>query len=255
MERNQKNLFGKNSELWVGKADEFHSVCTNTVCARLAWDLTTALTADTEQQQSATQGDPFRSNVHPLHPGLEEQLSTAPVPQNTGQQVCPNFPKDIRRIGSQYHNDVLELCDAEDPQDPARVMSIEWSRSDFPGRIWAARFLPFPKIQMKLCFPLWALLWQWEGRSQQQLVEQTQLSGGVQVGWERWWDLFPPSQESQQGNTGFEQVPPPQNCPSNHSGLKKNNKTWRRKCAGLKKPRHLGFYPRKLSSDAVTACK
>lgn len=45
-------------------------------------------------------GDPFRFNVHPLHPALDKQLPTASVPQNTGQQTGPNFPKDIRRIGS-----------------------------------------------------------------------------------------------------------------------------------------------------------
>lgn len=56
MEKNQKSLFGKNSELWAEKADEFHSVCTNTVCARLGWDFTTSLTGDTEQQQSGTHG-------------------------------------------------------------------------------------------------------------------------------------------------------------------------------------------------------
>jgi len=56
MERNQKSLFGKNSALQAATADEFHSVCTNTVRARLAWAFTTGLTADTEQQQSGTRG-------------------------------------------------------------------------------------------------------------------------------------------------------------------------------------------------------
>lgn len=64
MERNQKSLFGKNSELRAEKEDEFHSVCTNTMCAWLAWDFTTGLAADTEQQQSGTQGSVLRTLSH-----------------------------------------------------------------------------------------------------------------------------------------------------------------------------------------------
>ena len=43
-------------------------------------------------------GDPFSFNAYPLHPGLAEQFITAPVPQNTCQQVCPKSPKDIMRL-------------------------------------------------------------------------------------------------------------------------------------------------------------
>lgn len=106
--------------------------------------------------------DPYRFNVHPLHPGLEEQLSTAPVPQNTHQKVCSNFPKDIMRISPfstmvmlpLLQPDVLGVCHRRSPGLITWVMSIGRSRSDFPGRIRAAGFLPFLKIQMKLCFSL-----------------------------------------------------------------------------------------------------
>lgn len=98
MEGNQKSLFDKNIQLQAEKDDEFHSVCINTVCAWLAWDFTTGLTAGTEQQvwhSGLHAGDPFTFTAHSLHPGLVEQFSAAPVPQNTFQKVYPNFPKDV----------------------------------------------------------------------------------------------------------------------------------------------------------------
>lgn len=51
MERNQKSLFGKNCDLQVEEGDEFHNVCTSTVCTQLARDFPTSFAADTEQQQ------------------------------------------------------------------------------------------------------------------------------------------------------------------------------------------------------------
>lgn len=107
------------------------------------------------------------------------------------------------------------------PRTITMVMSTGWSRSVFPGKIWAARLLPFLKIQVELCFPLWALLGWWEKGSQQQLAEQC----NYHVKRETWWGHFPPSQISQRGNTAFGWVPPGQNCASDHSGLKNNNKT------------------------------
>ncbi|EOA94080.1 hypothetical protein Anapl_15109 [Anas platyrhynchos] len=64
MERNQKSLFGKNCDLQVEEGDEFHNVCTSTVCTQLARDFPTSFAADTEQQQPGARSSVLGTLLH-----------------------------------------------------------------------------------------------------------------------------------------------------------------------------------------------
>lgn len=166
MERNQKSLFGKKQRAsGEKKANEFHSVCTNSVCAWLPWapGLALQLTLGSSRLGSRLcAGGSLTFSAHPLLPRRGSSPQSGAVPQSICQQVCPNFPKPGQRILPLstvavlplLQPDVLEVQCRRSPGPITGVMSIGWSRSVFPGKIWAARFLPFLKIQVELCFPL-----------------------------------------------------------------------------------------------------
>lgn len=161
-EKSEKSFWQKTASSRWKKANEFHSVCTNTLCAWLPWvqDWPCCPWAAALCPSRLCNGD-FTSHVLPCSLGGAAFHSASP--QNICQQGCPTFPElgqrifplSTRAVLPLPQPDVLEV-QTEDAQDG--MMSIGWWKSNFPGKICTANFLPFLKIQVELCFPLWAVL-------------------------------------------------------------------------------------------------
>lgn len=171
-EKSEKSFWQKTASFGRKKANELHSVCTSTVCA---WLPRAQRWPCPEQQQPGTAGSVL-GLLHVWCPSLAPCLGGAALHSTSPPEYLPaalaklpyvrteNFP-------SEHHGSASSApawrAMQKIPRSPSTgVMSIGWSRSVFPVKIWAARLLPFLKIQVELCFPLWAVLGEWEKGSQ-----------------------------------------------------------------------------------------